>query len=62
MALTRTISRIYIISALAAAMLLAPLPYSAMALILLSLQLYCIYKPCRADLALPLTLSTLRGS
>ena len=45
--------------ALLAAMLLSPLSYLPVALVLLLLQLYCIYKPLRADFNLALTFCTL---
>ncbi len=56
---TKTISRLYLILALLAVMLLSPISYLPIALIFLLLQLYCIYKPLRADLNLALTFSTL---
>lgn len=55
----KTIPRIYLISSLLAAMLLSPLPHSAIASILLLLQVYFIYRPLGADLNLALTFSTL---
>ena len=59
MVFTKTISRAYLILLLLAAMLLSPLPHSAIALILFLLQVYNIYKPIGADLNLALTFSTL---
>lgn len=55
----KTLSRVYLVLSLLGAMLLSPLPFSAVALVLLLLQLYCIYKPFGADFNLALTFSTL---
>jgi len=53
------ISRTYLLLALAASLVLSPLPYSAVAMVLLLLQGYSFWRPLRAELALAFTLSTL---
>ena len=55
----RTISKIYLILALLAAILLSPLPYSVVALALFIPQTYSVFRPFRAGLNLALTFSTL---
>jgi len=55
----KTISRVYLILALLAVVILSPLSYLFIALVLILLQIYCIYKPLRADLNLVLTFSSL---
>ena len=55
----RAISKIYLVLALLAAILLLPLPYSVIALALFVLQVYSAYRPFRSDLNLVVTFSTL---
>ncbi len=57
--IVKTISRIYLILALLSATLLSPLPYSVVALFLLLLQIYLVYKPPRAALSLGCLVLTL---
>ena len=53
----RAISKIYLVLALLAAILLSPLPYSVIALALFVLQVYSVYRPFRTDLNLAFTFS-----
>jgi len=55
----KTILKAYLMLILLAAMLISPPPYSIVALILLILQVYLIYRPLRAELSLALAFSVI---
>ena len=56
---TETVPKAYLILILFAGTLLSPPPHSIVALILLALQIYSVYKPLKPGLSLALTFSTL---
>jgi len=55
----KTAVRAYLILLLLVATVISPLPYSVMALVLLALQLYAVYRPPRAGLNLTIVVGTI---